>query len=154
MVTRADLRAFAWIRENVPSEASFLVNAFAAYGGTAVVGADAGWWIPLLTGRGGTVPPLTYASELQDDPRYPEQLLADLAYLRRVSPASQEAVAFLRDRGITYVYIGQTAGKTGNPAEPLLDVQALLGLPEYRLEYAQDGVWVLALVDAVRQSRG
>jgi hypothetical protein len=48
LVTWPDMRAAAWIQENLPPEARFLVNSFFAYGGDVVVGADAGWWLPLL----------------------------------------------------------------------------------------------------------
>ena len=63
LVTRPDLHAMAWIRENTPIDAQFLVNSFFAYGGSSVVGSDGGWWIPLLTKRGNTVPPLNYSAE-------------------------------------------------------------------------------------------
>src|SRR5690606_6528884 len=62
LVTRPDLRAAAWIREQTPEDARFLVNSFFAYGGSSIVGSDGGWWLPLLAGRQTTLPPLTYSS--------------------------------------------------------------------------------------------
>jgi hypothetical protein len=70
LVTHADLRAASWIQENVPAEARFLVNSFFAYSGSAVVGSDAGWWLPLLAHRQTTLPPLSYGLEPEPWPGY------------------------------------------------------------------------------------
>jgi hypothetical protein len=56
MVTQPDRRAMNWIRENTPQDSRFLVEGFAIYGGTSIVGSDAGWWIPLLARRANTHP--------------------------------------------------------------------------------------------------
>ena len=51
LLTRPDLRAFDWIRENTPDDAGFLVNSFFAFNNSLNVGSDGGWWLPLLTKR-------------------------------------------------------------------------------------------------------
>ncbi len=151
MVTPADMAAMAWIRENTPTDALFLVNEFSAYRGTAVVGADAGWWIPLLTNRRNTVPPLNYWMERTSEPGLHRRLREDLAYLRQVSPTSEDGVRFLRRRGVTHVYVGQKNGTVGNPGPPLLDVEKLRQSDHYTLVYRKDGVWVFALNDSTGQ---
>ena len=146
LVTEADAEAMAWIRENTPPDAKFLVNGFMAYGDTLVAGADAGWWIPLLTERQSTLPPLVYGTETATDPNYAERVRRDFLYIRQVSPTLREGVRFLISRGVTHAYIGQGNGMVGNPGQPLLDGQALLDIPAYRLEYDRDGVRVFALL--------
>lgn len=145
MVTPADMEAMSWIRDNTPADALFLVNEFSAYYGTAVVGADAGWWLPLLAGRRNTVPPLNYWMEKSVEPGLHRRLRDDLAYLQKVTPTSQAGVEFLRSRGVTHVYVGQKGGTVGNPGPPLLDVEKLRQSGYYRSVYHKDGVWVFAL---------
>jgi hypothetical protein len=146
MVTEADMEAIEWIRENTPPDARFLVNGFLAYEDTSVVGADAGWWIPLLTTRWSTVPPLTYGAELSVDPQYHQHVKEWFVFLQKASPTSDEGVQFLHSLGITHVYIGQGGGMVGNPGEPMLDPAALLASSAYRVVYSRDGVWIFALV--------
>ena len=122
------------------------MNGFVAYGGTAVVGSDAGWWIPLLASRANTVPPLTYVAERPEDPTYVEQVRNDLLYLEQVSPTSEEGVRFLQETGVTHVYVGVREGGVGDPDEPLLDVRALSAHPAFRIVYNWEGVRIYELV--------
>jgi hypothetical protein len=137
--------AMAWIRESTPPDAKFLANAFLTYGGTAVVGADAGWWIPLLTGRENTVPPMNYGMEAPHEPRYWNRVDTMFRSLERFPPETEAGVRYLRDSGITHVYIGRAGGRVGNPGEPLIDVDALSNSPAYHLVYHRDGVWIFSL---------
>ncbi len=73
-VSRPDVRAANWIQENTAADARFLVNAAPAYGGTSIVGADGGWWLPLLARRQNTVPPLNYATELGSNSALRQQI--------------------------------------------------------------------------------
>jgi hypothetical protein len=145
LVTEADMNAMEWIRENTPPEAKFLVNGFLAYGDSAVVGADGGWWIPLLTGRASTVPPAVYGMEVSDDTDDPWKPIRLMLRLQEVSPASWEGSRLLQDEAITYAYAGYGHGKVGNPGEPLLDANQLVLSPYYSLVYHQEGVWILKL---------
>lgn len=63
LVTYPDLQAASWIENNTPQSARFLVNGYFAYGNSSVVGADGGWWLPLLAQRSTTLPPLTYSAD-------------------------------------------------------------------------------------------
>jgi hypothetical protein len=145
LVSEADMRAMAWIRENTPPDARFLVNGFAAYGGNSVVGADAGWWIPLLAARENTIPPLTYGVEETYDPDYRIQLRKDYAHLTQVSLTSPEGVAYLQEMDITHLYVGQRKGRVGNPGEPLLNAEDLASSPQFKLVYDQDAIWIWEL---------
>jgi hypothetical protein len=146
LIGHADLEAMAWIRENTPADARFAINGILAYGGSGAAGADGGWWIPLLTQRANTIPPLLYTMEVTNDPQYAIQVREDVRYLQQVPASSPEGVRFLQSRGVTHVYIGQGQGKVGNSGEPLLDASALAASPAYRTVYHRDQVWIFELV--------
>lgn len=149
LVTRPDMRAMAWIRENTPSDALFLVEGFRIYNGRSAVGADAGWWIPLLARRANTMPP-QYAlfNETPIEPGYSQRVVDLVAHLEEHPPASPEGLARLCQWGITHVYIGQRLGRLGKVDEttiPLFVPDDFMGSPAFRLVYHQDRVWVFEL---------
>lgn len=154
MVTRADMRAMTWIAANTAPEARFLVEGFRTYEGTSAVGADAGWWLPLLARRQNTMPP-QYAllSEMPNQPGYTQQVVALVQLLEETSPASPEGIARLCDWGISHVYIGQGQGKTGSSATQLFAPEELLGSSAFSLLYHQDRVYVFALAPGVCAER-
>ena len=145
MVTRPDVRAAAWVRKNTSSEAVFLIENFAAYNGHAAVGADGGWWLPILTERGVSHPPLLYGFEADPYPGFRQDLLDLTNTLREYGADAPETLALLRERGITHVYIGQQQGSV-NSQQPALPPGALLGSPHYQPVYHQDRVWVFEVV--------
>ena len=139
LVTPADEQAMAWIRDNTPVNARFLVNSFFAYGGSLTAGSDAGWWIPLLTGRANTAPPITYATEASVVSDYLTQV-NDLVRTVQDSPIDDLAtVQFLRQNGVSHVYIGEKGG-------PLLDVERLQASTLYRPIYHQGQVRIFEIV--------
>jgi len=146
MVTRPDLRAMAWIRENTPEDARFLINSFFAYGGSVVVGSDGGWWLPLLAGRANTVPPLNYGTEQGPGPGYREWVNDLTRQLQGASADDPVTLALLRERGITHVYVGQQQGRVNYSGPDVLDPEAFLRSAHYRPVYHQDRVWVFELV--------
>ena len=89
MVTRPDRQAMTWIREHTPAQAKFLVEGFRIYDGRSAVGADAGWWIPLLAERANTLPP-QYAllNEAPIMPNYTQQVVDLVEVLEHNEPAS------------------------------------------------------------------
>jgi hypothetical protein len=146
MVTRPDVRAMAWIRENTPPEARFLVEGFRIYGGYSTVGADAGWWIPLLAGRENTMPPqYALVNEVPVESGYTQRVVGLVAHLETASPASPEGMRLLCDWGITHVYVGQGQGKVGNHAVQLFSPDALTASSVFNEVYQQDRVHVFAL---------
>ena len=142
LVTPTDERAMAWIRANTPVSAKFLVNGFFAYGDSLVVGADGGWWIPLLAGRETTIPPLTYGIEAPVSPDYPRQVNELVSQLQTSDLSTAQSLKLLKQNGITHVYIGQQEGQVGNPGEPLLPVETLLAAPYYESVYHEAQVWI------------
>ncbi len=136
LVTPADVVAMSWIRQNTPPEARFLANGFLAYNNSVLVGSDAGWWIPFLTGRDNTVPPMLYNTEASIVPGYRDEVKELVLELQGRKLGDPETVGFLREQGITHVYAGEKGG-------PLLDAAELDASPFYCLLYhdGQVRIW-------------
>jgi hypothetical protein len=146
LVTRPDLRAAAWIREQTPEDARFLVNSFFAYGGSSIVGSDGGWWLPLLAGRQTTLPPLTYSSEEGPRSDYHEWINALQAELEAKGIDDPDVLDELEARGVTHVYIGQRQGRVNYSGPHVLDSAQFLASPNFRPVYHEDRVWIFELV--------
>lgn len=140
LFTRADAQAMEWIRANTPPDALFHVNMFPAYGGTLFAGSDGGWWIPLLTGRASTLPPLTYGSERGETPDYYRQVNNFGYALREHRLPSAEAIRLLRERGVDYIYLGAHRGQ-----DDPIDAAALRAHPAFEVVYERDGVVIVRL---------
>ncbi len=145
MVSRPDTEAMAWIRQNTPADARFLVNGFTAYGDSVVVGADAGWWIPLLAGRANTVPPLIYGTEKTARPEMRQELLAFYHRVQQADFGDAETARWLRAAGVTHVYLGQRQGQIGFGEKHPLVAADLLASPYFQPVYHHDLVWIFAL---------
>jgi hypothetical protein len=146
LVTHADLRAASWIQENVPAEARFLVNSFFAYSGSAVVGSDAGWWLPLLAHRQTTLPPLSYGLEPEPWPGYRVYISDLTAVLQEKGLIHPDSLAVLQERGVSHVYIGQQQGRVNSIGAYAFQPEELLSSDYYQPIYHQDRVWVFELV--------
>jgi hypothetical protein len=144
LAARADLRAMEWIRQNTPLDRRFLVNSFFAYGGSLIAGSDGGWWIPLLTQRPSTQPPLNYGTEEGIIPDYRLWINETVQTVIDQGLADPDTLALLKERGVGYVYIGQQQGMVGSPG-PLLDLQTLLDDPHFTPVYHQDRVWIFEI---------
>jgi hypothetical protein len=146
LVTPPDVRAGKWIRENLSRETIFLVNSFFAYGGSLVVGSDSGWWLPLLSARATTLPPINYNSEKGPRPDY-VKYTNDLVYeIEEKGISHPEVLKELEDRLVTHLYIGQRQGKVNVTGSPLLKIEELVGNPVFRPIYHQDRVWIFEIV--------
>jgi hypothetical protein len=145
MVTWADERAFEWIKTNTELDSLFLVNGFAIYDDTSVVGSDGGWWISLLTNRQNTMPP-QYAllNEKPQQPDYSKWVVDVVLTLEGTSPDSPKGFSRLCDWGIDYIYIGQRQGLV-NDAEPLLTWQEWDESIQFEKVYIQDHVRIYQL---------
>ncbi len=141
LLTRPDVRAAAWVQERLPAQARFLIDGFTAYGDTAAVGADGGWWLSALTGRAVSLPPLLYTFEADPYPAFRQDLLDLTHALREGGAEAPETREILRRRGITHVYIGQQQGRVNSPA-PALRPADLLASPHYRPVYHEGRVWI------------
>lgn len=144
-VTRPDVRAAAWIRENTAAEARFLVNSTPAFGGANVVGTDGGWWVPLLAGRQNTAPPLNYATELVRTSPLRQQMEAPARLEEEQDITAPPVRAALRAAGVTHVYIGQRQGAVNDTTSVTLSPDRLLGSAAYRAIYHEDRVWIFEL---------
>ncbi len=145
LVTRADIEAMAWIKEYAVPESGFLVNAFSAYGESVMVGSDAGWWLPLLSGCQNTVPPMNYGTEQSSIVDYRGWIQALYNQIWEQGVDSFDTVKTLQSRGITYVYIGQEQGRVNYQGTDVLDPNILLSSPYYDLVYHQDQVWIFSI---------
>ena len=146
MVFPADKAAMRWIQENTVPEARFLVEGFRIYNGYSAVGADAGWWIPLLARRQNTMPPqYALVNEASTEPGYTQRVVDLMAFLETASPASPEGVQLLCDWGITHAYVGQGQGKVGAGAVQLFSPDALMTSSPFSKVYQQDRVYIFAL---------
>ena len=141
LVTRPDKNAFEWIKRNIAWDANFLVNSFFAYGDTLVVGSDGGWWLPLLSSRYSTLPPINYGSERGPIPDYRLWVNELTAEIEAKGMQHPDVIKLLRDRNVTHVYLGQRQGSV-NSQKPLFVPEDLLDSPNYSPVYHQDRVWI------------
>ena len=143
LVTPPDLSAFSWIKNQTPTDTQFLVQGF-EYRGTAA-GSDAGWWLPLLTGRDNMIPP-QYAqfNEASQPPDYTQRVVELVTTLENHPINEPESISALCNWGITHIYHGQGQGKVGGP--PLYNPAELDAAPAlFTQVYHQDRVSIYAL---------
>jgi hypothetical protein len=144
LATRPDFRASEWIEKNLPQEARIVVNSFFAYNGTAVVGSDGGWWLPISAGRLSSQPPLNYASEEGVEPDFYQKTNNLVSAIERAGLADPGVMKILSENGYTHVYVGQLQGNV-NSDGPLFEPQSLLHDPQFQQVYHQDRVWIFAI---------
>jgi uncharacterized membrane protein len=146
MVTEPDLAAMDWIKKNTPSDANFLIQSFSIYGGWSAVGADAGWWIPLLAGRRTNMPPQYALMTEQPEPKeFSQQVIALINFWEAHSINSPDGLDALCRFGITHIYNGQLQGKVGDGVRQLFSDQELETSPAFERVYHRDRVSIYAL---------
>jgi hypothetical protein len=146
LLTRPDLRAASWIKDNLHPEANLLVNSFFAYGGTLIVGSDGGWWLPVLTERHTTLPPLNYGTEKSSQSGYKQRVNELSKVIAEKGITHPDVINMLREQKITQVYIGQQQGQVNNPGPAVFDPRQLADDPHFRVIYHQDRVWIFEVV--------
>jgi hypothetical protein len=147
LVTRPDIRAAQWIRENIREDARFLTNSSFAYNDTVIVGTDAGWWLPITAGRKTTTPPLTYASEINPDPDYRLKVNALPASIIAKGFLDPDIMKIMAEFGVTHIYIGQLQGSVNPSGYNLtIDPTVLQSSDRYRLVYHEDRVWIFEIM--------
>lgn len=144
LFTRADERAARWIQQNTPEDSTFLVNFMFAYGDSLVVGTDGGWWLPLVTRRKTTVPPLTYGVETGPISDYVRWINILPSEIKDKSLLHPDVISLIREREITHLYIGQRQGSVNYSGPELLDPEKIRQSPDFRLVYHQDRVWIFS----------
>jgi hypothetical protein len=148
LVTYPDLQAAAWIKENTPLEARFLVNSRFAYGGSLIAGGDAGRWLPLLAGRRTSAPPLVSGFEQSVNAEGLLQIKELMRAIQDKGIAEPQVLALIHEQGFDYVYIGQRNGREA----PLLDPEQLRASPAFQLLYHHDRVWIFGITPVTTQS--
>jgi hypothetical protein len=146
LVTRPDLRAAAWIKEHIPAQARFLVNAFFAFNDTTVVGSDAGWWLPLLAKRSTTLPPINYAFEVHQQAGSEPLINALTKKIQEQGLEDPEVLERLKELEVTHIYIGQQQGRVNYTGPYGFDPLKLLKSEHFRLVYHEDRVWIFEVV--------
>jgi hypothetical protein len=141
LATRPDVMASSWLMQNTSPEARILINSFPAFGNSVIVGSDGGWWLPLLSRRETTVPPINYVFEKEPRPGYLNYINSLTFEIQAKGVQDPSIISLLKDRNISYVYIGQLQGHVNSPA-PLFAVDELFNDPQFRLVYHQDRVWI------------
>jgi hypothetical protein len=151
-VTRPDTLAMSWIMEHTPANAHILIEGNHENWITNVIGADAGWWIPLLANRENTIPPqYALANEAPIDPGYSLDVVNLETKLEKESVASDVGIKLLCEYGITHVYVGQKQGTVGNPDEPLFTPAELGSSGVFHLIYQKDRVYIYSVENACSQ---
>jgi NADH:ubiquinone oxidoreductase subunit 6 (subunit J) len=138
-VTEDDMRAYTWIRQSVPEDAIFAVQAIQGISPLLMHGIDGGYWIPYMTGRRSTLPPMPYVSELSLTDAEP---INRLAAETRGLPRDHEALARLRAQGITHVYVVEPCP---GPVQGTWKPEDFAADRAYRLVYHRGTVWIFAL---------
>lgn len=146
LVTRPDLEAAAWVRDNTAPDARFLVQGFSINQGTSAVGADAGWWLPLLAGRANTMPP-QYAllNEVPSPPDYSRRVVEFVRGLEQAGPETAEGLRRLCAEGVSHVFVGQREGRVGSGVRQLFSTEGLSASPSFEPLYRRDRVAIFAL---------
>jgi len=144
LAARPDIMAATWIQENTAPEARLLVNSFPAFSNYVIVGSDGGWWLPLIAQRQITVPPINYGFEQDPWPGYSTQINALTFEIEKKGISHPDILSQLKERGISYVYVGQRQGQV-NSGGPLFTTEQLLADPDFRLVYHQDLVWIFEI---------
>jgi len=144
LVQRPDLRAMRWIEANLPADVRLLVNSFPAYGGSLVAGSDGGWWLPVLTHRSTTLPPLNFTNERLPSATYVNEVLAQQAALR-TGGLSLTNLELLRKANVTHIYVGQQRGRVGTSEPMMIPYPEIEKLPWLKTVYRQDRVVILEI---------
>ncbi len=130
LIRQADLPAMTWVSQNVPGEATLLINPF-AWGYGYYAGQDGGYYLSAYTGRQTQPPTVLYAQ-------------GQAAYVALVNQVCQQTLDHGKDaaglhdlmaaQGIGYVYLGARGGT--------ISPQTLRQSSLFELLYAQDGVYI------------
>jgi hypothetical protein len=135
-ITAEDLPAMDWIRENVADDALFMVNTFNfPFSDDFIIGSDAGYWLPLLTGKHSVVPPMSYQNERFEDREMIDALISLHQLGGKLTGA--EAINMLQEKKVTHIYIGSRGGD--------IDPQSLLSSPDFELEYQHQSNYVFSV---------
>ncbi len=134
LATQDDITAMRWIERNTEPDAGFITNIRIWQYGT-YMGADGGYWIPLLTGRRTLVPPVLYSFGSREAYLRVQE---ELDVLAGVSGARDQRLKDLMSRhNLKYVYLGAKGGP--------LDPKEFLADPAFYPVYSNGAVWIFRI---------
>ena len=133
LAERPDRAGIDWIAQKTPRNAKIAVNSWKWLNNTWAA-QDGGAWITPLTQRMTTTPPVDYV--------YNRDLATQVRAFNEAAVAiedwsSDEAITFLQENDITYIYIGARGG--------YLKPDIVNRHPDTSLLFAQDGVFIFAV---------
>lgn len=138
ILTAPDMAAMDWVRRNTPSEATFLVMTGHWHLGS-YRGLDGGYWLPLLTGRGTSMPLSFYAY----GPPARAAAVRAVAEETALGDALEDGalLRLMETVGATWVYVGPaSAGEAGAQS-----VERLTRHPRLVERFASEGVTIFEL---------
>lgn len=136
LVTKADIAALEWIKQNTPQDARFLINTVMWYPNVGR-GTDGGYWIMPLTGRWSTMPPVPH---IYGDPDYVEKVRQRSAHIAGFQRGQEQQIEhIIADNNITHIYFGP---KTNNGP---LSSDIFSNTVTYTNVYTDDGAFILAV---------
>jgi hypothetical protein len=146
LASRPDIQAANWIKDNTDPDAKFLVNSFFAYGNALIVGSDGGWWLPLLSQRKTTLPPITYGVEQGPITDYRQWINSLEEEIQAKGLGNEDTLDVLQARGITHIYIGQQQGRVNYSGSLSFDPATLKEHPNFLPVYNRDRVWIFEVL--------
>lgn len=132
-VTKADLQALEWIRQNTPADARFLINTTQWMTGV-YRGVDGGYWLSLTTGRKTLLPPALYTLGEPDEVR---RINERAERASRLTTCDEAFWSLVEEGGLEFVYLREGRGS--------LQPSGLLNCPELVLIYRRDGVAIFQI---------
>ncbi|GIV63416.1 MAG: hypothetical protein KatS3mg045_0755 [Bellilinea sp.] len=133
-VTKADMLAFEWIRQNTPADARFLTNTTPWMAGV-YRGVDGGYWLPLVTGRQTLLPPALYTL---GDPEEVHRINEQAERASRLTTCDEAFWSLVEEGSLEFVYLREGRGS--------LQPTGLLNCSDVVLIYRRDGVAIFQIV--------
>ena len=106
LATRADLDALAWVKENTPVDARFLINTVQWQTGS-YRGVDGGYWLLPLTGRQALLPPAVYG---WGSPGLIRQVNDWAARAAKIQGCGDDFWSLVNDARLDYIYLKRGRG--------------------------------------------
>ena len=132
---QADRPAMTWINQNIPENATILINPF-AWGYGLYAGNDGGYWIVPMAGRISMPPPVLYG--LGNNPEQVQHISDVCRQVLDLANKPTELHDYLLTQGIHYIYVGARGGA--------LSPQALQTSPLYKTLYNYEDTWVFQVL--------
>ena len=145
LAAEPDIRAAAWIQDNISRDANFLVNTFLAFNEGVIVGSDGGWWLPLIANRQTMLPPITYIFESEPTPGYNQWVQIPTRMIQSHGITHPETISTLIEHEISHVYIGQQQGSVNYNGLHKINPTDLLSDKHFELLYQADRIWIFEI---------